>query len=527
MRLSHLSKPVSADSNQTRALPSDNAHLMAVLIACLSGAIVQYHRNLPQPAARAAQLQPTPELYMDATAIILAAGEGTRMKSGHAKVSHKILGKPMINWVVDATIAAGCSRVVVVVGSHADEVHALLTNAYKDSADAVETVEQTERLGTGHAVRVALDACDINAGPVVVLNGDLPLIQAETVTRFAQTVADGTHAAAVLTFTPPEPFGYGRVQLDAAGSIERIIEQKDCTPEQSTELLECNAGCYAFDGALLAAHINEIGCDNAQHEYYLPDMLEILKRAGQSVTIFHADDYRDGLGVNSRAQLAELTAIARDRINAHWMAEGVTFIDPTQAWIGPDATIGRDTIVWPQTHLIGSSHVGESCQLGPNSRLTDTVAGDNCVIDETVAIEAVLDNDVNCGPRAYLRPDTHMLDGSKAGTHVEIKKSTIGRGSKVPHLSYIGDTTMGEGVNIGAGSITCNYDGKHKNPTTIGDRTFIGSDTMMVAPVNIGADAVTGAGGTITQDVPDGALALERTEQCIIAGWSARRGERK
>lgn len=459
---------------------------------------------------------------MDATAIILAAGEGTRMKSNHAKVSHKILGKPMINWIVDATIAAGCSRVIVVVGSHANEVRAILASAYEGGTANIECVEQTERLGTGHAVKVVLDACGIDAGPVVVLNGDLPLIQADTVAKFAQTVADGTYAAAALTFTPPEPFGYGRIQLDDSGAIERIIEQKDCTPQQSAELLECNAGCYAFDGGQLAAHIEEIGCDNAQNEYYLPDMLEILKSAGQQVTIFHCEDYRDGLGVNSRAQLAEITAIARDRINAHWMAEGVTFIDPAQAWIGPDAVIGRDTVVWPQTHLIGSTTVGEECQLGPNSRLTDTHVGNGCIVDETVAIEAALENDVNCGPRAYLRPGTHMLDGSKAGTHVEIKKSTIGRGSKVPHLSYIGDTQMGDGVNVGAGSITCNYDGKHKNQTIIGDRTFIGSDTMMVAPVSIGSDAVTGAGGTITKDVPDGALALERTEQCIIAGWGAR-----
>ncbi|TXF38554.1 UDP-N-acetylglucosamine diphosphorylase/glucosamine-1-phosphate N-acetyltransferase [Collinsella sp. BA40] len=463
---------------------------------------------------------------MNATAIVLAAGEGTRMKSNHAKVSHQILGKPMIRWVVDATIAAGCERVVVVVGSHADEVRAILADAYADSPVSVETVEQTERLGTGHAVRVALEATGISDGPVVVLNGDLPLIQADTVRLFAETVATGELAATVLTMTPPDPFGYGRIQLDADGAVERIIEQKDCTPEQDAELLECNAGCYAFDGALLAAHIGEVTNDNAQAEYYLPDMLEILKRHGHAVSIFHCEDYRDGLGVNSRVQLAELTAIARDRINERLMTEGVTFIDPAQAWIGPDATIGRDTVVWPQTHLIGTCSVGESCQLGPNTRLTNTRAGNGCVIDETIAVDAVLENDVECGPRAYLRPGTHMLDGSKAGTHVEIKKSTIGEGSKVPHLSYIGDTTMGAGVNVGAGSITCNYDGKNKHATVIGDRTFIGSDTMMVAPVRIGSDAITGAGGTITKDVPDGALALERTDQRVLEGYTERRRAR-
>ncbi|MGO4861166.1 bifunctional UDP-N-acetylglucosamine diphosphorylase/glucosamine-1-phosphate N-acetyltransferase GlmU [Atopobiaceae bacterium LCP21S3_F11] len=462
---------------------------------------------------------------MPTNAIVLAAGEGTRMRSDHAKVSHPLLGKPMIQWVVDAAVAAGCERVAVVVGSHADEVRALLDGRYDGTPAHVECVEQSERLGTAHAVRVALEATGICEGPVVVLNGDLPLIQPATIESFAASVADG-QAATVLTMTPPDPTGYGRVELDADGRVLRIVEQKDCTPEQSARLLECNAGCYAFDGALLASHIGEVGCDNAQGEYYLPDMLEILRSHGGSVSVCHCDDYRDGLGVNSRSQLAQLNAIARDRINARLMDEGVSFVDPTQAWIGPDATVGRDTVVWPQTHLIGRTHVGRDCQLGPNSRLTDTRVGDRCVVDETVAISATLDNDVNCGPRAYLRPGAHLLDGSKAGTHVEIKNSTIGRGSKVPHLSYIGDTTMGSGVNIGAGSITCNYDGVHKHHTTIGDDVFVGSDTMMVAPVTIGDGALVGASSCITTDVPADALALERSEETIIEGYAAKRRER-
>ena len=462
---------------------------------------------------------------MPTNAIVLAAGEGPRMRSDHAKVSHPLLGKPMIQWIVDATVAAGCERVAVVVGSHADEVRALLDGRYDGTPARVECVEQAERLGTAHAVRVALEATGICEGPVVVLNGDLPLIQPATIESFAASVADG-HAATVLTMTPPDPTGYGRVELDADGRVLRIVEQKDCTPEQSACLLECNAGCYAFDGALLASHIGEVGCDNAQGEYYLPDMLEILRSHGGSVSVCHCDDYRDGLGINSRSQLAQLNAIARDRINARLMDEGVSFVDPTQAWIGPDATVGRDTVVWPQTHLIGRTRVGRGCQLGPNSRLTDTTVGDRCVIDETVAISATLDNDVNCGPRAYLRPGAHLLDGSKAGTHVEIKNSTIGRGSKVPHLSYIGDTTMGSGVNIGAGSITCNYDGVHKHRTTIGDDVFVGSDTMMVAPVTIGDGALVGASSCITTDVPADALALERSEETIIEGYAAKRRER-
>ena len=459
---------------------------------------------------------------MDATVIILAAGEGTRMKSNHAKVSHRILAKPMIRWIVDASLAAGAQRVVTVVGSHGDEVRALL-----EGIDGVECVEQAERLGTGHAVKVAIEACGISEGPVVVLNGDLPLIEPRTIRKFADTVAEGRAAAAVLTMTPPDPFGYGRIELNDEGQVLRIIEQKDCTDEQAKTLLECNAGCYAFDGAALAAHVGEIGCDNAQHEYYLPDMLEILRHAGKPVTYFHCNDFREGLGVNSRAQLAELTALARDRINARLMAEGVTMIDPSSTWVGPDAQVGRDTIIYPSTMIMGTTQIGEECIVGPNTRLMDTRVGSHSVIDETVAENVQIDDYVSCGPRAYLRPGTHLCDHSKAGTHVEIKKSTIGVGSKVPHLSYIGDTTMGANVNIGAGSITCNYDGVHKNATTIGDNTFIGSDTMMVAPVNIGADAVTGAGGTITKDVPDGALALERTEQRIIPGYTERKRARQ
>ena len=456
----------------------------------------------------------------NATAIILAAGEGTRMKSNHAKVSHQILGKPMIRWVADAAIAGGCGRVVIVVGGHADEVRAIVEAAYAGSPAHVECVEQTERLGTGHAVKVALEATGIDAGPVVVLNGDLPLVTAETVKAFAESVSGGNAAATAFTITPPDPFGYGRIVLAADGTIERNVEQKDCTPEQAATLTECNAGCYAFDGALLAAHIGEVGCDNAQGEYYLPDMLEILKRHGHAVRAFHCDDYREGLGVNSRAQLAQLTAIARDRINERLMTQGVTFIDPAQAWIGPDCTIGRDTVVWPQTHLIGECHVGSDCQLGPNTRLTNTSAGDGCVIDETVAIDAKLENAVDCGPRAYLRPGTHMLNGSKAGTHVEIKKSTIGEGSKVPHLSYIGDTTMGSGVNMGAGSITCNYDGVHKHKTHIGNDVFVGSDTMIVAPGEIGDGALVAAGSVVTEPVPADALSVGRARQKNIEGWA-------
>ena len=458
---------------------------------------------------------------MPMTAIILAAGEGTRMKSRHPKVMHKLLDRPLVSWVTRAARNAGADRIIVVVGNGAEEVRAHLA-----SETDVECVEQTERLGTGHATRVAIEAAHVTEGPVVILNGDLPLIESETIRAFADTVASGDHACAILTMTPPDPFGYGRVELADDGTVARIIEQKDCTPEQSESLLECNAGCYAFDGALLAAHVGEIGCENAQHEYYLPDMVEILRGHGHTTTITHCPDYVEGLGVNSRVQLAELTALAQAKINEGLMASGVTMLDPKTVWVGPDVTVGRDTELLPMTMLWGATSVGEGCTVGPNTRLTNTTVGNNVLLEEVVGVDVTIDDDATCGPRAYLRGGAHVCVGAHIGTHVELKNTVVGKGSKVPHLSYIGDCEMGAGVNIGGGSITCNYDGVHKSRTTIGDGAFIGSDTMMVAPVNIGAGAITGASSCITKDVPADALAVERSEQFMKEGFASKRLER-
>ena len=458
---------------------------------------------------------------MPMTAIILAAGEGTRMKSRHPKVMHKLLDRPLVSWVTRAARAAGAERIVVVVGNGAQEVRDHLANEKN-----VEFVEQAERLGTGHAVRVALEATGIDAGPVIILNGDLPLIEPKTVRAFAESVADGGHAASVLTMTPPDPHGYGRIELAEDGTVARIIEQKDCTSEQDARLLECNAGCYAFDGALLAAHVSEIGNDNAQGEYYLPDMVEILRGHGHATTIVHCEDYREGLGANNRVQLAELAALARDRINERLMLDGVTMLDPATTWVGPDVTVGRDTVLLPMTMLWGATSVGEECVLGPNTRLTNCTVADHVTLEETVGVDVTIEKDVTCGPRAYLRGGAHVLAGAHVGTHVEIKNSVIGEGSKVPHLSYIGDCTMGAGVNIGGGSITCNYDGVHKNRTVIGDNVFVGSDTMMVAPVTIGDGALVGASSCVTKDVPADALYLERSKERIVEGYAARRLER-
>ena len=458
---------------------------------------------------------------MPMTAIILAAGEGTRMKSRHPKVAHKLLDRPLVSWAVRSAREAGAGRIVVVVGNGADEVRAILS----EEPD-VECVEQVERRGTGHACRVALEAADIEGGTVVVLYGDSPLLRAETIRSLVKRVEGSDEAAAVLTMAPPDPTGYGRILADEGGSVEAIVEDRDCTPEQRASLTECNSGVYAFDGAALRAHIGEIRTDNAQGEYYLTDMVEILRSHGLAVSAVHCDDFSELLGVNSRSQLAEATRVMQRRINEGLMASGVTMLDPSLVWVGPDVTIGPDTELLPMTMLWGATSVGEGCVLGPNTRLTDCRVADRVLLDETVGVGVTIDEGVTCGPRAYLRGGAHVMEGAHVGTHVEIKNSIIGQGSKVPHLSYIGDCTMGSGVNIGGGSITCNYDGVSKNRTVIGDNVFIGSDTMMVAPVTIGDGALVGASSCVTKDVPADALALERSEQRIVEGYAAKRLER-
>lgn len=458
---------------------------------------------------------------MPITAVVLAAGEGTRMKSRHPKVVHKLLDKPLVWWTVDAARKAGADRIIVVVGNGADEVRAI----FADDAD-VECVEQAERLGTGHAVRCVRDAIGAFEGPTVILYGDTPLVRPETIASLIDETKAHHNACTVLTMCPPNPTGYGRIKRDETGSVRAIIEHKDCTEEERATLKECNSGMYCFCGGRLTRNIDLIGCNNVQGEYYLTDMVDIYVSQGEPVSALLADDYSELLGVNSRFQLATASVIMQARINGRLMDEGVTMLDPSQVWVGANVTVGMDTELLPQTMLWGDTHIGSDCVVGPNTRLTNVTVADGCSIEETVGYDTCIEQGVTVGPRAYLRPGTHLLAGAHVGTHVEIKNSTIGEGSKVPHLSYIGDTTMGSGVNIGAGSITCNYDGKHKSPTVIGNDVFIGSDTMMVAPVTIGDGALVGASSCITEDVPADALALERSKQLVIKGWAAVRRKR-
>lgn len=454
---------------------------------------------------------------MKTAAIVLAAGAGTRMKSKKPKVAHEMMGKPLVKWVIDAAAAAGMDKIVTVVGHGREQVEPLVS-------DCTEVVVQPERRGTADAVGVCRDAFAGFDGSLLVLSGDCPLITPQTMEALLAMRAESNAAVVVLTMQPDDPTGYGRIIRDEGGAVLRIVEQKDASPEEAA-VTECNSGVYCFDARALFDALGKVGSDNRQGEFYLTDVLEICRREGRAVLALPAHDNTECLGVNSRTQLAEATKIAQRRINEAHMAAGVTMLDPDQVWIGPDVAIEPDVELMPQVFLFGHTTVGEDSVIGPNTRLTDTVVGCSCVVDETVAVHAQIDDHATCGPRAYLRPGAHLCVGAKAGTHVEIKKSTIGPGSKVPHLSYVGDTDMGAGVNMGAGSITCNYDGKHKFPTVIGDNVFVGSSTMLVAPVTVGDGAVIGAGSVIARDVSPDALALTRPDQKEFEGWARKKRE--
>lgn len=448
---------------------------------------------------------------METAAIILAAGEGTRMKSRKPKVVHEVLGKPLVKWVIDRTKEAGIDHIVTVVGFK----HEMVTPIVEGKSQVV--IQPVQR-GTADAVNVCREALSDFDGSLLVLSGDCPLITSQTIASLVQTREKVDAGCVVLTMELEDPTGYGRIIRDETEQVARIVEQRDASPSEAA-INECNSGFYCFDARTLFNALEQVGNTNAQNEYYLTDVIDICRKQGKSVLALKAEDPSECLGVNSRRQLAEATKKLQLRINGEYMDNGVTMLDPDLVWIGPDVVIAPDVELLPMVVLHGETSIGTDSVIGPNTRLTDTTVGEGCTIDETVAIEATIDNNVKCGPRAYLRPGAHLCDGSKAGTHVEIKKSTIGKGSKVPHLSYIGDCEMGEGVNIGAGTITCNYDGVHKHKTIIGNDVFVGSDTMLVAPVEVGDRALIGAGSCITKDVSEGALALGRARQTELKGW--------
>lgn len=451
---------------------------------------------------------------IQAAAIVLAAGEGTRMRSSIPKVAHEILGVPLVRYVVDAARGAGIDRIVTVVGHRSDVVAALVPDT--------TPVVQDEQLGTGHAVRCAQSALTDFDGPVIVLAGDVPLLRPETLEALLAAWRESGSACVLLTAAFPDPIGYGRIVRDVTGRPTAIVEQRDLASDQLA-ISECNVGVYCFDAKALFSALTRVTPVNAQGEYYLTDVVELLYADGLAVDAVQLRDVEEARGINTRVQLAEAARVMQRRVNERHMLAGVTMTDPSLVWIGPDVELGQDVVLEPMTVLLGSTTVDEGAHIGPSTRITDSSVGVDAVVEQSVVREARIGARAAVGPNAFLRPGAVLETGSKVGSFVEVKNSTIGEGSKVPHLSYMGDATIGSGVNVGAGSITCNYDGWRKNPTSIGDGAFIGSDTMMVAPVEIGAGAMTGAGSVITHDVPAGALAIERTEQHNIEGWADRR----
>jgi bifunctional UDP-N-acetylglucosamine pyrophosphorylase/glucosamine-1-phosphate N-acetyltransferase len=450
------------------------------------------------------------------TLVILAAGQGTRMRSRLAKMLHPLCGRPLVGWPIAAAVEAGAQEVVV-VDSPADTLEGHLPAA-------VTRVIQSESSGTGGAVRAA--AGEIADGCiVVVLPGDAPLITAEAIRALVEAHAAGGAAATMATMILEDPRGYGRVVRDAQGGVERVVETKapgDATPAQ-LEIDEVNSSIFAFDAATLKDALRQLRPDNAQGELYLPDVLPALRAAGHRVAAHRLDDPTIALGVNDRVQLAEARAIAQARIHAEHGRAGVTIVDPGSTLIDVTVAIGADTVIEPSSFLRGDTTIGRGCTIGPLTTLVDATLRDAVTIPHSYVVGAEIREGATVGPFAYLRPGTLLRERSKAGTFVEIKNSDVGAGSKVPHLSYIGDADVGEQTNLGAATITANYDGVSKHRTTIGDRVRTGVDTTLVAPVTLGDDVFTGANSAITDDVPAGALGIARERQTNHEGYADRR----
>ena len=451
----------------------------------------------------------------DLVTVILAAGKGTRMKSVLPKVLHQAAGKPMVQHVIDAARLAGARRNIVVVGFGAELVRSALRGK-------VEIVVQAEQLGTGHAVRMAEPLLKAEHGTVMVLCGDTPLLTGALLSRLYEAHKKARAKATVLTAIMPDATGYGRVIRSATGAVEKIVEDKDATDEER-KVQEVNSGIYCFAADALFSALAEVNCDNAQGEYYLPDVLSILREKGEKIWAVAAEDYEETLGVNSRVQLSAAEKILRRRKNLALMESGVTLMDPDTTFIDADVAVGRDTVIYPFTWIEGASSVGTACVLGPSSRFSDTKIGNEVTAQFVYAHECEIGDGVIIGPYVHLRPQTRLAAQVKVGNFVEVKNSVIGEGSKLPHLQYIGDCDMGSGVNMGCGTITVNYDGKEKHRTTVGNGAFVGCNTNLVAPVTVGDGAYVAAGSTITKNIPPGDLAVARAPQKNIPHWAEKR----
>ena len=438
-------------------------------------------------------------------AVILAAGQGTRMKSKLYKVLHPVCGKPMVEHVINQISDLHTEQIVTIVGHGAEKVKAQLGER---SAYAL----QAEQLGTAHAVIQAESILGDKKGCTLVVCGDTPLIQTSTMEALIKHHEETNAKATILTAHAEKPDGYGRIIRGADGSVSRIVEHKDASAEERA-VKEINTGTYCFDNEALFNALKNVSNDNVQGEYYLPDVIEILKAAGETISAYQTESFDETLGVNDRVALSEAERIMRARINEKHMRAGVTIIDPQNTYIGPDVVIGSDTVIHPGTVLSGQTSIGGDCVIGPSSEISACQVGDRTIIRQSAAFESQIGSDVAIGPFAHIRPSSELADQVKIGNFVEVKKASMGYGSKASHLSYIGDASVGSDVNIGCGAITVNYDGKNKFLTTIEDGAFIGCNSNLVAPVTVKKGAYVAAGSTITSEVPEEAMAIARARQ--------------
>ena len=453
-----------------------------------------------------------------AAVVVLAAGQGTRMRSRTPKVLHRLGGRSMLGHVLAAAEPLGAARTVVVVGSGREQVAEHLTEV---AADAVPVVQEEQR-GSGHAAAVALDALGEVSGTVLILNGDAPLLRTETLTALVRTHRDAGARLTVLTAEVTDPSGLGRIVRDDAGGVRAIVEEKDADPAQRA-IREVNAGVYVGDAAAVREALTRVGSSNSQGEQYLTDVLGLLVADGAKVGGHVAADAADTLGCNDQRELAERRRTMNDRVLADLMRAGVVVIDPMTTWVDVTAEVAAEAVLQPGTQLLGATTVGAGAVVGPDTTLTDTEVGEGATVVRSHCQLAVVGPAASVGPFSYLRPGTALARGSKVGAFVETKNVQLGEGSKVPHLSYVGDATIGEHSNIGAATVFVNYDGVAKHRTTVGDHVRIGSDTMLVAPLTVGDGAYTAAGSVITTDVPPGAMAVARGRQRNVAGWVGRR----
>lgn len=451
---------------------------------------------------------------MKLKAIILAAGAGTRMKSKLPKVLHKVCGRTMLNHVIDVAKGSMVQECIVVVGHGAEDVKESLT-------PDVKTVLQKEQLGTGHALMMA--EAHIDDGTILVLCGDGPLITEETLNRTVAYHREGNFKATVLTTDLANPKGLGRIVRNAEGQLEKIVEEKDATEEEKA-IIEVNSGIYCFDGEILKEALPKLKNENAQKEYYLTDILSIIRNMGFGVGVYKLEEYEEIMAVNSREQLADVEAIMRRRIAKKHMANGVTIMNPEHVYIEKTVTIGADTILYPGVILTGNTVIGEDCIIGQNSRIEDTIIGDGVEVQSSTIIHSKVGNFTHIGPYAYLRPNSNIGEHVKIGDFVEVKNSNIGDHSKASHLAYIGDADVGQNVNIGCGVVFVNYDGKNKHRTTVEDNSFVGSNSNLIAPVTVKESGYVACGSTITKDVPEGSLAVARARQENKEGWTKRKG---